>query len=126
MPTTALSALEHAGKCVIFCIILEERRRCALHSVASRQKQCAIVADTISDLHPGPILGYCICCCSCVDEGGNRRGGAEYPLRLWGLRFLDGASGVASPSTLLSRSRYLLQSLASSIAASDRDDYGRA
>eukprot|EP00965_Chrysotila_dentata_P180486 5957811-Pleurochrysis_carterae.AAC.1 len=39
---------------------------------------------------------------------------------------LDGASGVASPSTLLSRSRYLLQSLTFSIAANCRDDYGRA
>eukprot|EP00965_Chrysotila_dentata_P256477 6212549-Pleurochrysis_carterae.AAC.7 len=38
----------------------------------------------------------------------------------------NGAPGVASPSTLLSRSRYLLQSLAFSIAASGRDDYGRA
>eukprot|EP00965_Chrysotila_dentata_P263451 6214833-Pleurochrysis_carterae.AAC.6 len=56
----------------------------------------------------------------------NRRGGAVYPLRLCGLRFVDGASGVASHSTLLSRSRYLLQSLAFSIAAGGRDDYGRA
>eukprot|EP00965_Chrysotila_dentata_P098308 3250127-Pleurochrysis_carterae.AAC.1 len=38
------------------------------------------------------------------------------------LRFLDCASSVASPSTQLSRSRYLLQSLAFLIATSDRDD----
>eukprot|EP00965_Chrysotila_dentata_P137563 4550639-Pleurochrysis_carterae.AAC.1 len=36
------------------------------------------------------------------------------------------ALGVASPSTLLSRSCYLLQFLVSIVAASDRDDYGRA
>eukprot|EP00965_Chrysotila_dentata_P059011 1958475-Pleurochrysis_carterae.AAC.3 len=33
--------------------------------------------------------------------------------------------GVASPDILLSRSRSLLQSLASIIAASERGDYGR-
>eukprot|EP00965_Chrysotila_dentata_P009724 316591-Pleurochrysis_carterae.AAC.1 len=42
------------------------------------------------------------------------------------LLLLNSASGVASPSTLLSRSRYLLQSLALMIAASGRGDYGRA
>eukprot|EP00965_Chrysotila_dentata_P175713 5800502-Pleurochrysis_carterae.AAC.1 len=33
---------------------------------------------------------------------------------------------LASPSTLISRSRYLLQSLAFMIAANGCDDYGRA
>eukprot|EP00965_Chrysotila_dentata_P059457 1972804-Pleurochrysis_carterae.AAC.1 len=43
------------------------------------------------------------------------------------LRFLDDISGVASPDTLLlSLSSYLLQSLASIIAASGHDNYGRA
>eukprot|EP00965_Chrysotila_dentata_P090128 2974748-Pleurochrysis_carterae.AAC.2 len=42
-------------------------------------------------------------------------------------RCSDGALGVASQSTLLSRSRYLvLQCLASIIAANGRGDYGRA
>eukprot|EP00965_Chrysotila_dentata_P136038 4497795-Pleurochrysis_carterae.AAC.1 len=56
----------------------------------------------------------------------NRRGWAVYPLRLWGLRFLNGVPGVASRITLISRSPYLLPSLALTIAASVRDDYGRA
>eukprot|EP00965_Chrysotila_dentata_P087757 2897740-Pleurochrysis_carterae.AAC.1 len=34
--------------------------------------------------------------------------------------------GVASPDILISRSRYLLQCLASNIAASGCNDYGRA
>eukprot|EP00965_Chrysotila_dentata_P142157 4700197-Pleurochrysis_carterae.AAC.1 len=42
------------------------------------------------------------------------------------LRFLDDVPGVASPDTLVLRSRYLLQCLlASIIAASGGGDYGR-
>eukprot|EP00965_Chrysotila_dentata_P073992 2443518-Pleurochrysis_carterae.AAC.1 len=55
----------------------------------------------------------------------NRSGGAVYPLRLCGLMFFEAIPGVASPDTLPSRSRYLLQCLASMIAASGGGDYGR-
>eukprot|EP00965_Chrysotila_dentata_P254743 6211981-Pleurochrysis_carterae.AAC.6 len=40
--------------------------------------------------------------------------------------FLDSVSGVASLSTLLSRSRYLYCRALPPIAGSGRDDYGRA
>eukprot|EP00965_Chrysotila_dentata_P030446 1013445-Pleurochrysis_carterae.AAC.1 len=39
------------------------------------------------------------------------------------LRFLDGILGVASPNTLVSRSRYLLQCRASINAASGGGDF---
>eukprot|EP00965_Chrysotila_dentata_P048500 1608742-Pleurochrysis_carterae.AAC.3 len=54
----------------------------------------------------------------------NRRGGARptNDYEAYRSRFLDDVSGVASPSILLSRSRYLLQSL----VTSGRDDCGRA
>eukprot|EP00965_Chrysotila_dentata_P246509 6207201-Pleurochrysis_carterae.AAC.1 len=51
-----------------------------------------------------------------------RRGGAVYTLTILRLKVLK----RSRPSTLLPRSRYLLQSLASIIAANGRDDYGRA
>eukprot|EP00965_Chrysotila_dentata_P223209 6193449-Pleurochrysis_carterae.AAC.3 len=38
-------------------------------------------------------------------------------------QFVDGILGVASPDTLVSRSRHLLQCLASNIAASGGGDY---
>eukprot|EP00965_Chrysotila_dentata_P152984 5056107-Pleurochrysis_carterae.AAC.1 len=45
------------------------------------------------------------------------RGGARPTMIIIRLRLLDDASGVASLSTLLLHSRYLLQSLASLIAS---------
>eukprot|EP00965_Chrysotila_dentata_P175800 5803492-Pleurochrysis_carterae.AAC.1 len=60
-----------------------------------------------------------------IEPCDGRRGGAVAThYRFYNLRFLDSILGVARPDTLLlSRSRYLMQSLASIIAASGRDDY---
>eukprot|EP00965_Chrysotila_dentata_P240448 6203725-Pleurochrysis_carterae.AAC.1 len=67
-----------------------------------------------------------------VKQGGGasmrRRAGlwTHYGYGAKAKRFLDGMLDVASPDTLLPRSRYLLQCLASIIAASGGGDYGRA
>eukprot|EP00965_Chrysotila_dentata_P102158 3372429-Pleurochrysis_carterae.AAC.1 len=53
-----------------------------------------------------------------ISPGDPQQGTGPLTWRLDHRRFLDGVSGVASPSTLLLRSRYLLQSLATKLQLS--------